>query len=204
MSKETIDERKMAAAPEENWQPLAEVIKEYLPAAGKVLEIASGTGQHAAYFTAQFSNLIWQPTDQDEELIISIEAWRKHTNLENFLPAQKLDVRWKDWRLGDFDAIFNANMVHISPWECTLGLMEGVGRYLTSGGRFLQYGPFFRKNIPGADSNLSFDEMLRSRNPDWGVRFVEDIEDIASKHGLALLKQVEMPRDNHTLIFEKS
>ena len=190
--------------PERNKGPILEVLRQWLPQAnGTVLEIASGTGQHAVHFAAHFSGLSWQPTDPDKASLGSIDAWRAHAQLPNLLPALALDVREPVWPLERAAAVVCINMIHISPWECTVALFSGAARVLDKGAVVVLYGPFRRADIPTAPSNEAFDEDLRRRNPAWGLRQLEDVDAIARQHDFDRVATVDMPANNLTVVFRK-
>lgn len=180
------------------------MLREVLPAEGLVLELASGTGQHAVFLAAQFPGVRWQPTDAQPEALASIEAWRAEAGAPNVLPALALDATSDAWPVSRADAIVCINMIHISPWEATVGLMRGAARVLPAGGKLILYGPYLRERegIPTAPSNRSFDEGLRAQNPAWGVRELSEVSAEAARHGLTLARVVEMPSNNLTVVFD--
>ncbi|MGF1469877.1 MAG: DUF938 domain-containing protein [Sandaracinaceae bacterium] len=196
------DARLNSAAASRNWQPILEVLQDVLPSRGKVLEVGAGTGVHGAYFAPALRGIEWMPTDIDPRALASIEAWRAQVRSPNLRPAHALDVREPRWPVGKVDAVFAANVLHITAWECTLALLAGAGRVLKAGGRLVLYGPFGRDGAM-APSNAAFDQSLRARDPSWGVRHVEDIEREARAHGLSLQRVVEMPANNLTLVLVK-
>lgn len=195
-------------APERNKAPILEVLQRVLPKTGTLLEIASGTGQHAEHFARHLPGLTYLPSDRDAENLASIRAWVAEARLPNLLEPRELDVTWSDWPLPGsppaVDAVFNANMLHISPWSCALGLFAGLGRYLSAGGVFVLYGPYRIGGAHTAPSNESFDASLRERNPEWGVRDFEAVRDLAEGAGLRFVERVEMPANNQSLIFVRS
>lgn len=187
-----------------NREPILDVLKRHLPEQGLVLEIAAGAGEHALYNAAALPGLTWRPTDLDEGALASIEAWREHAGPPNLLPPLRLDAaRPEDWPVRRADAIVAINMVHISPWASTLGLMAGAGRVLPAGGVLVLYGPYLEDGVAPAPSNLAFDADLKRRNPEWGLRRVADVAAAAAAHGLSLAERVEMPANNLTLVFRK-
>lgn len=194
--------RQHAPATQRNREPILAVLDRVLPETGLVLEIASGTGEHATYFAPQLPGVVWQPTDADPAALQSIAAWTAELGATNVRPPLVLDVTAPTWPVESADAIFCANMIHIAPWEATLGLVRGAGRILPAGGLLVLYGPFMIDHRHTAPSNAAFDESLRSRNPAWGVRDLGDIAEAARSHGLALLERVEMPANNFTVVFE--
>jgi SAM-dependent methyltransferase len=190
-------------APERNRDPILTVLRRVLPAVGRMLEIASGTGQHAEYFARQESGWQIQPSDMDPDNLVSIRAWVDESALPNLHRPLVIDVRDASWDAPTFDAIFCANMIHIAPWECALGLLAGVGRHLSEGGVFALYGPFRIAGKHTAPSNEAFHASLQSRDPSWGVRNLDDIIALAQSHGLAFVEHVAMPANNFTAIFRK-
>jgi hypothetical protein len=192
-----------APAAARNREPIAEVLKSVLPPSGTAIEIASGTGQHALHFARLFPDLDWQPTDRDDEALASIAAWREEAGLATLLPPLRLDAAGSDWPVEAADAILCVNMVHISPWEATTGLMRGAGRLLSAGAPLVLYGPYIREGVATAPSNLAFDESLKARNPRWGLRTLEAVRAEAEKNGFAFERLVEMPANNLTLVFRK-
>ncbi len=194
-----------APAAARNRGPVLGVLRPRLPAQGLVLEIASGTGEHAVYFAAALPGLRWQPTDADAQTRASIEAWRAASALPNLLAPLPLDAAAPDtWPVARADAIICINMVHISAWSATQGLMQGAGRLLPPGGRLFLYGPYREAEVETAPSNLAFDESLKARNPQWGLRAREDVAMEAARHGLALEERVAMPANNLVLVFRKA
>ena len=192
-----------APATERNREPIAAVLREVLPAVGTVLEVASGTGEHAAWFAALFPKLLWQPSDPDPDALASIRAWREEAGLANLLEPIRLDAAAEAWPIARADAILCINMVHISPWSATVGLMRGAGRLLAPGAPLILYGPYRRPGVPTAPSNEAFDESLKARNPEWGLRALEDVAAQAEANGLTLERVAEMPANNVTVIFRR-
>ncbi|MDQ3471695.1 MAG: class I SAM-dependent methyltransferase [Pseudomonadota bacterium] len=186
-----------------NREAIAEVLGEWLPASGAVLEIASGTGEHAAYFAEAFADLEWQPTDIHPDALAPIRGWRAHRPLPNLREPVELDASSADWPLDAADAILSINMVHISPWAATLGLLDGAGRLLAPGAPLILYGPWLTKAVETAASNVEFDLDLRRRNPEWGLREVERFADEAARRGLVLVDQRAMPANNRMLLFRR-
>ena len=194
--------KRHAPATERNREPLAEVLREVLPGAGTVLEVASGTGEHAAYFARLFPHLIWQPSDADYEALNSIEAWIGDSGAANLLPPVVLDAAGT-WPVAAADAVLCVNMVHISPWAATVGLMRGAGRVLPAGGPLVLYGPYRRAGIETAESNEAFDRSLKSRDPEWGLRELDAVTAEAEANGLRFERVVEMPANNVTVVYRK-
>ena len=180
------------------------MLKRCLPTTGLVLEVAAGAGEHALYNAAAFPNLRWQPTDLDPEALASIAAWRDHAGTPNLLAPLALDAtRPEIWPVRSADAVVNINMIHISPWAATQGLMTGAGTVLPPGGALFLYGPYIEAEAETAPSNLDFDASLRRRNPDWGLRRLEDVTALAAAHCLRLAERVAMPANNLSLVFRK-
>jgi SAM-dependent methyltransferase len=188
-----------------NRGPILGVLQRRLPAAGLVLEIAAGAGEHAVYNAAAFPGLQWRPTDADPEALASIAAWRDHAGLPNLLEPLRLDAADPDgWPLDRADAVVNINMIHISPWAATQGLMRGAGRLLPAGGILFLYGPYIEGEAETAPSNLAFDLSLRTRNPAWGLRQRDDVVALAGHHGLAFSERIAMPANNLVLVFRRT
>jgi len=199
----TGDHRRSAPHVARNAGPIADVLTQILPARGMVLELASGSGEHVVHFAREFPRLLWQPSDPEPAALRSIEAWRAESGLFNLLPPISLDARAADWPVPQTDAILCINMIHISPWAATAGLMRGAGRLLGDGAPLFLYGPYRRGGVETAPSNDAFDESLRARDPEWGLRTVEEVEAEAGKHGLQLDRIVEMPANNLSLVFRR-
>lgn len=200
------DLRRFAAAVERNRGPIADVLCRILPATGAVLELASGSGEHAAYFATRLPQLVWQPSDADPESLESIEAWRKDAGTDNLLAPLVIDARAQDWSLSpDFcpTAIVSINMIHISPWPAADGLIRGAARLLEPGGILFFYGPFKVAGRHTAPSNADFDRSLRARNPDWGVRDLDDVTALAADNGFDHAETVAMPANNFSVVFRK-
>lgn len=199
-----MEHRRSAPHVARNAAPIAEVLRAVLPARGLVLEVASGSGEHALYFAREFPDLLWQPSDPDPAASRSIEAWRAAADLSNLLPPVPLDARAAEWPVGAADAVLAINMVHISPWSATEGLMRGAGRLLAPGAPLYLYGAYRQAGVPTAPSNLAFDASLRAADPEWGVRDLDDVVAEAGKHGLGLDAVVPMPANNLSVIFRKA
>jgi SAM-dependent methyltransferase len=194
--------KKSAPAAVRNREPIREVLARHLPASGTVLTIAEGSGEHVAHFARSFPGLTWQPTDIDPEALASIEAWRVESGLANVAPPVTLDVTSDPWPVAHADAITCINMIHISPWEATLGLFAGATRTLAPGALLYLYGPYRFGGTFTAPSNEAFDASLRSRDARWGVRDIKELEVAAT--GFALREIVAMPANNHSLIFRRA
>lgn len=186
-----------------NRDPILAVLREILPTSGLVLEVASGSGQHCLHFAGQLPGLEWQPTDPDGRARASIEAYRRVAGLANLRAPLALDATSPAWPVAAADAVLAINMVHISPWEATLGLLDGAARLLLPGAPLYLYGPYMVKGSPTTDSNARFHESLRSRDPAWGLRDLEVMQDEAARRGLAFVESRDMPAHNFSLIFRR-
>jgi SAM-dependent methyltransferase len=199
-----------SAAAERNKAPILEVLRHLLGPRGTALEIASGTGQHVAWFAAALQDWTWQPTDADAGMLPAIAARIAQDGLANVRPPRLLDVTAAAWPSPEapfaerFDAIFCANMLHIAPWSACPALMRGAARHLAPGGVLVTYGPYFEHDVPAAPSNLAFDESLRARNPAWGIRRLQDVTAEAQGAGLALAARHAMPANNLLLAFRRA
>jgi predicted O-methyltransferase YrrM len=191
-------------AAERNKEPILAHLQSILGERGIALEIASGTGQHAIWFAAALPDWVWQPTDSDPAMLPVIAERIAESGVTNVLPPQRLDVAERQWPpfAGKFDTIFCANMLHIAPWDACLGLMAAAAEHLTPGGLLITYGPYFETGVPAAPSNLAFDESLRSRDPSWGIRQLDDVAAEALRNGLALQQKHAMPANNLLLVFK--
>ena len=201
---ETLAEGAQRSAPAavRNREPIAEVLAEWLPAQGLVLEVASGTGEHAVYFAERFPSLDWQPTDLHPEALSSIRAWREAAGLPNVREPLVLDAAAGDWPIDRADAVLSINMVHISPWTSALGLIAGAARLLPPGAPLILYGPWLKADIPTAPSNLAFDADLRGRDPEWGLRRVEDFAE-AARESFDVADSRQMPANNLMLLLRR-
>ena len=195
--------RRQAPAAARNVIPIGDVLAEWLPDSGTVLEIASGTGEHALAFAKRFPTLDWHPSDPDPEALASIEAWRAEGPL-NLRPPVLVDTRSEGWPVDVADVILCINMVHISPWESAIGLLDGAAQLLEEGGSLILYGPWLEAEVETAPSNIAFDQSLRARNAEWGLRRVEDFAAEAAARGLVLAGRREMPSNNIMLRFDRS
>lgn len=195
----------MSPSAARNREPMLYVLKPRLPARGLVLEIAAGSGEHAVYYADALPDLQWLPTDADEEALASIAAWRDHAGPPNLLPPLRLDASDPAaWPVERADAVVSINMVHISPWSATEGLMAGAGRVLPTGGLLFLYGPYIEPDVETAPSNLAFDDSLRRRNPAWGLRRLDAVAALAAAQGLQLAERIAMPANNLSLFFRKT
>lgn len=193
-----------APAAARNGAVILEVLRDVLPPRGEVLEVASGSGEHAVRFAAALQNLRWQPSDPDRKALGSIAAHACAAGLPNLLAPIELDTRAPAWPLSHADAIVCINMLHIAPWSATEGLMAGAGRLLPGGGILYLYGPFRIGGTHTAASNARFDEDLQARNPDWGVRDLEGVLAVAAEHGLHLASQISMPANNFSVVLKRA
>lgn len=192
--------------------PILTVLRQVLPPEGTVLEIASGTGQHAAFFAPQLVPRYWLPSDPQPQLRASIQAWRERSDAASLLPPVDIDAAAPDWNVAaalppdipDITAIVNINMIHISPWAAGQGLLAGAGGLLPENGVLYLYGPYRRGGQHTAPSNAEFDAWLQSQNPAWGVRDLDAVTAIAEDEGLALDQVVEMPANNLSVVFRKA
>lgn len=203
-----VPERRHAPATARNRDPILAVLRDVLPASGTVLEIAAGTGEHAVHFAKGLPGLVWQPSDPDGAARASISAWADEAGadeagLSNLLAPLALDAAAADWPLERADALVCINMIHISPWEATLGLMAGAARLLASGAPLVLYGPYRREGHTIEPGNAAFDEDLKRRNPAWGLRLLEAVAEVADAQGFGLDRVVEMPANNLTVVFRK-
>lgn len=196
-----MNSKQHAPATARNREAIREVLARELPPRGTVLEIASGSGEHALHFARAFPDLVWQPSDVSDAALASIAAWRAEVQLENLRAPIALDVTAAVWPVAHANAVLCINMIHISPWEATLGLFAGAARVLPAGALLFLYGPYRFGEVFTADSNAEFDRSLRSRDPRWGVRDVDDLETAARPHGLTLRATIAMPANNHSLVF---
>ena len=195
-----VEVKRYAPATERNRDVIAETLVNVLPAQGLVLEIASGTGEHAVHFAQLFQGLTWQPSDPDPIAIASINAWRGDCAVPNVRSAMLLDAS-ADWPIAHADAVVCINMAHISPWAATVGLLRNAARILPQSAPLFIYGPFRQHDVPLAEGNATFDTALRQQNAEWGLRYVEDITKEARDVGLALDQIIPMPSNNLSLIF---
>lgn len=201
--------KRFAPATERNREPILAVLQAHLPSNGTVLEISSGTGQHAAYFASHFPDLCWQPTDMDEASLVSIAAWRDEAGASNLLTPQRLDVMDATWWVeqasmpAPITAIVNINMIHIAPWPCCEALFGGAARLLSAGDAVLLYGPFKQGGEHTAPSNAAFDAQLRSQDARWGVRDIEAVIDTAQAQGIEYQTSLMMPANNLMVLFRR-
>jgi SAM-dependent methyltransferase len=200
-----VSDAAFSAAAERNKQPILEVLQQVLPQRGTALEIATGTGQHVAWFAQHLQHWTWQPTDSDAPSLNSIDAHIAQGQLANVRPPLLLDVLSPVWLPDDapaFDAIFCANMLHIAPWPTCAALMQGAARHLAPQGRLVTYGPYLEDDVVTSFGNIAFDEQLRAQNPAWGLRRREDVQAQAEVAGLHLAQRFALPANNLLLVWE--
>jgi SAM-dependent methyltransferase len=200
---EISDPRQYRTHVPRNRDPILDVLKRVLPARGLVLEIASGSGEHAAYFAQQLPHLTWQPSDPDAVALASSAAHRDDAALPNLLPPLRLDVTAPSWPVERADAVICCNMIHIAPWAACEGLVAGAARVLAAGGVLYLYGPYKIGGAHTAPSNQEFDDNLRGRNPAWGIRDLDDVAALAGRHDFKLIETVTMPANNLSVIFSR-
>ena len=198
---ETSDPRQHRPHVARNREPILAVLRRVLPPSGVVLEIASGSGEHAVYFAKELPALTWQPSDPDPEALASIAAHRADADLPNLLTPLRLDVTAQSWPIDRADAVMCNNMIHISPWTATEGLFAGAARVLHPGGLLFLYGPYKMGGQHTAPSNQAFDEDLRRRNPQWGIRDLGEVTALAQRNSFAAPETVQMPANNLSVIF---
>lgn len=196
-------DKRIAPATARNRDAIAAVLAQALPAWGTVLEVASGSGEHVVHFAQAFPHLHWQPSDPDPAALRSIAAYAAEAALPNVAPPLLLDASAPSWPVEQADAILCINMVHISPWDATLGLLDAAARMLPVGAPLILYGPYIQAGIETVPSNLAFDASLRARNPAWGLRDVADVVAAAEARGLALERSIAMPANNLSLIVRR-
>ena len=199
----SLDLRRYAPATERNREPILAILRQVLPPTGTILEISSGTGEHVLHFARHLTNLEWQPSDPDPASRRSIAAWAAAEGLANIHAPLDIDAVDESWPIDHADAITCINMIHISPWPSTVGLMCGAGRILPSGAPLYLYGPYRRAGRPLEPSNEAFDQSLRARDPHWGLRELDAVIVCAAEHGLVFEQSVEMPANNLSIIFWK-
>ena len=192
-----------APAAQRNRDPIAKVLSEWLPSSGVVLEIASGTGEHAVHFAGRFPELDWQPSDIHPDALASIAAWRVQAGLPNVRAPIVIDAGSADWPIDHAEAVLSINMLHISPWSSALGLIAGAARLLAPGAPLILYGPWLKDDVPTKASNLDFDADLKLRDPEWGLRNVRAFAAEGEKQGLQLVETRAMPANNMMLLLRR-
>ena len=195
--------RRFAPAAERNRGPILEALRRLVPNGARVLEVASGTGQHAAHFAAALPTTRWQPSEADPGALASIAAWAAIEGASNVCEPVVVDAASPDWPVGVFDVLYCSNLVHIAPWSCALGLLRGAGRHLSPGGLLVLYGPFRLDGRHTSESNVAFDRALRARDPRWGVRDLREVEEKAAERGLRFREKVQLPANNLVVVFER-
>ena len=198
------DPRRHAPATERNREPILAVLKTLITGPATILEIASGTGQHAAWFAGKLPEVTWIPSDADEEMRASVAAWARREKVRNIaLPPRVIDARARRWNMEAVDGVYCANMIHISPYSACEGLIKGAAACVRPGGFLMLYGPYKVEGEHTAPSNASFDETLRGQNADWGIRDLEAVTALAEAAGFEPEEPVEMPANNLSVIFRK-
>lgn len=197
------DARRFAPATQRNREPILAVLRRVLPAEGVLLEVASGTGEHAAFFAAALPRLIIQPSDADAQNLASIAAWRDHAGLANLRAPLALDATAERWPVERADAVLCVNMIHIAPWEACVGLVAGAARVLLPGNPLVLYGPFRRGGRHTSPSNEAFDASLRAEDPAWGVRDVDEVDVVAAAAGLQQSELIDMPSNNLCVVLRR-
>jgi hypothetical protein len=200
----SADARLFAPASARNRDPILTVLRRHLPQRGLVLEVASGSGEHAVFLAQAFPNLQFQPSDPDPQARASIDAWIAAQGLANVRPAIALDATAQTWPITAADAVLCINMIHVAPWAAAVGLVRGAAGVLGSGGVLYLYGPFRREGQHTAPSNVAFDRSLRQQNPDWSVRDLEAVAELAAARGFGPPAIEAMPANNLSLIFVKT
>ena len=197
MTHDSVDQRRHAPATLRNREAILRILSDWLPARSRVLEVASGSGEHAAFFAAAGPGWAWWASDPDAGARASIAAHLRHAGAADAPEPLALQAhRLESWPPGPFDAVFCSNMIHIAPWAACVGVMAGAARVLAPGGALILYGPFLRDDVQTAPSNLDFDADLRARDPSWGLRRLEDVDVEARRHGLEPEALAEMPANN--------
>ena len=194
------DDRQYAPATLRNRDFILDVLRDVLPMTGIILEIASGSGEHIVHFARNFPALVFQPSDPEPDALLSIAAWVKATGVTNVRAPIALDASHSDWPIASADGIICINMVHISPWEATLGLIKGAAAILPPASPFYLYGPYIREGFATAPSNQAFDRSLRDRNPRWGLRHLEAVAAMAQSNGFSTPIVTEMPANNLSVL----
>jgi hypothetical protein len=197
------DHRQYAPATMRNRDFILDVLRAVLPTTGVILEIASGSGEHVVHFARNLPNLAFQPSDPEPETLLSIAAWVKATEVRNVRAPIVLDASQSPWPVASADGVICINMVHISPWEATAGLIRGAAAILPPGSPLYLYGPYKREGFAMAPSNEAFDQNLRDRNPTWGLRDLDAVATIARSVGFSVPTVTEMPANNLSVVFRR-
>ena len=197
------DGRIVSPSAERNKGPIAEILMRYLPAQGEVLEVSSGTGQHVLHFAQAMPHIRWQPTERDADARKSIASWLSQTPAPNVSAPLPLDVHDAIWPAHDVAAVVCINMIHIAPPSATVALLRGAGNVIAPGGILFLYGPYRRQGRHTSPSNEAFDAQLKARNPEWGVRNLEDVVQLAGSVGFELEQTHDMPANNLVVVFRK-
>jgi hypothetical protein len=195
--------KQQAPAAARNRAPIAAVLADELPASGTVLEVASGTGEHVLHFAATFPHLYWQPSDPDAAARASVSAWCSEAGLGNVADPLAIDAAAADWPIARADAVVCINMAHISPLAASHGLVRAAGAMLPTGAPLIFYGPWLEQGVETAPSNLDFDQWLKARDPGFGLRQAEWMDDLAAAQGLRRTRRVAMPANNIMLVYRK-
>jgi hypothetical protein len=197
------DRRQYAPATERNRDFILDVLRDVLPTTGVILEIASGSGEHVVHFAGNLPSLVFQPSDPEPDALLSVAAWMKAAEVTNVRAPILLDASRSPWPIASADGIICINMVHISPWDASVGLIRGAAAILPPGSPLYLYGPYKRKGFATAPSNEAFDRNLRDRNPIWGLRDLEAIAAIAQSAGFSIPDITEMPANNLSIVFRR-
>lgn len=197
------DRRLEYPATARNRDAILAVLRGVLPASGQVLEIASGSGEHVVHFARAFPDLTFQPSDPEDAALQSIAAWTEGSGLVNIRPPVKLDATFDPWPVTTADAVLCINMIHIAPWRASEGLFHGAAKLLPAGAPLYLYGPYRRADVVTAPSNEAFDENLKARNPEWGLRDLEAVAKLAGDEGFSAPEITEMPANNLSVVFRR-
>ena len=197
------DHRQYAPATVRNRDFILDVLRNVLPTTGIILEVASGSGEHVVHFARSLPSLVFQPSDPEPDALRSISAWTKATHVTSVRAPIVLDALQSSWPIASADGIICINMVHISPWDATVGLIKGAAAILPPGSPLYFYGPYKRKGFTTAPSNEAFDRNLRDRNPTWGLRDLEAVAAIAQSLGFSVPAVTEMPANNLSVVFRR-
>jgi Protein of unknown function (DUF938) len=197
------DDRQYAPATLRNRDFILDVLRDVLPKTGVILEIASGSGEHVVHFARNLPSLVFQPSDPDQDALLSVAAWANATGVTNVCAPIALDASNPVWPIASADGIICINMVHISPWDATLGLIKGAAAILPPRSPLYLYGPYIRGGFATAPSNQAFDQNLRDRNPNWGLRDLQAVEAMAQSVGFSAPVITEMPANNLSAVFRR-